>query len=110
MSQLLTEPRHSAVENELDGHVGLVPSHSSAVSQTPADGRHSVAIASTSSAGQSTDAPVQLSTTSQLPAEGRQTVVDGWKPVAGQSALVPVHCASASQTPAEPRQTTVDAW
>ena len=61
----------------------------------------------TTSAGQSTLAPVQVSATSQSPASGRQTVVDGRARRRDRSALAPVQFSATSQTPADGRQTVV---
>src|SRR5438309_1572595 len=52
----------------------LVPSHVSATSQTPADGRQTVPAGLFASAGQVELVPVQVSAGSQTPAEARQTV------------------------------------
>src|SRR5438445_12673085 len=60
--------------NASAGQSLLVPSHVSATSQTPADGRQTVPAGLFASAGQVELVPVQVSAGSQTPAEARQTV------------------------------------
>jgi len=77
----------------------------SAVSQTPAEARHTVVDGRKESAGHAAALPVQVSAVSQTPADARHTVVDGTNTSAGHAAPVPLQVSAVSQTPAEARHT-----
>jgi len=66
---------------------------------------HDVPLATTPSAGQDADVPVQLSATSHCPVEARHTVADGLNPSAGQEVEVPVQLSATSHVPAAARHT-----
>src|SRR5204863_2422589 len=76
-----------------------------APTHAPPPARHSVELGLKVSAGQSFEAPSQLSATSQSPAAGRQTAV--LFASAGQVAPLPVQNSATSQTPAAARHSIV---
>jgi hypothetical protein len=78
----------------------------SATSHTPAETRQVVPAATTASAGQEEEEPVQVSATSQPPATAaRQTVELATKTSEGQVPVEPVQVSATSHTPDETRQT-----
>ena len=60
------------------------------MSHTPADPRHTVALAANALAGHAAPVPVHVSATSQIPADPRQTVALATNALTGHVALVPV--------------------
>ena len=85
MSQLLAAGRHTAVRLASAGQAALVPVHFSAMSHTPAAGRHGVVEARKELAGHEADEPVQVSAASQTPAEGRHGVPAATKQLSAAS-------------------------
>jgi hypothetical protein len=86
----------------------LIPSQSSARSQTPATGRQTNEEGCLTSVGQLLLTPSHVSGTSQIPAELRQSVSDPlfWS-ITGQVRVTPSQVSGASQTPAAGRHTVV---
>src|SRR5581483_4284724 len=89
------------------GQAGVTPSHFSARSHTPDDGRQTVVAGCTTSAGQAPASPAQRSSTSQPPGTaGRQTTALPRNVSGGQSTLSPGQTSSTSQGPPASRQVT----
>jgi hypothetical protein len=97
---------HESVEslNALSGQPLFVPSQLSAMSQTPAEARHSDVTGATPSAGQFGPEPLHDSATSQTPEAVRQVEPLVYRSV-GQVLFVPSQFSATSQTPAVGRQT-----
>jgi hypothetical protein len=94
-----------AATNPSAGHAALVPLHTSATSQAPAETRQVVPALTSASAGHAALVPMHVSATSQAPADARHTVVDAAKASAGHAELVPVQVSATSQLPADARHT-----
>ena len=92
----------------MPGHAAALPGQFSAMSQTPADERHSSVAGRKASAGQLTEDPLQFSAMSQTPAEVRHTRVAGCSASLGQAAALPEQFSAVSQTPAEARHSSLE--
>src|SRR5262245_47832377 len=87
------------------GQLALEPVQVSAMSQVPAEGRHTVEDEAKPSAGQLSVRPLQRSATAQTPAEARQTAV--LLASGGQPLFTPSQFSARSQTPAGARHCAV---
>jgi hypothetical protein len=95
------------VANTSFGHAAAFPAHFSAMSQGPADARHSTVFALNASVGQVALVPSHDSATSHVPAAGRQTAPLGCLRSAGQATETPSQLSATSQLLAAAARHTV---